>query len=226
MPMTALSEKGAPDAAYEKLEIFHTRTIIDPSARRFQPCRAVVLLHGVKGGVEKVTTGGENVIISGFHLFYFTGKNMRRLTISVEDDLAEEFDRLVEHRGYLNRSEAFRDLVRKELGQATIAEGHADWCVATLTYVYDHHERQLADRLTKLQHDHHDVIVATQHIHLDHDNCIEMLFLRGRTDSVRACANLIVSQTGVRHGNAHIIPADIQSDRHDMAGHRHVHPHR
>ena len=150
---------------------------------------------------------------------------MRRITISVEDDLATEFDRLVQQRGYLNRSEAFRDLVRKELGEAVMAHGKATWCVATLSYIYDHHERQLANRLTKMQHDYHDVIVAAQHIHLDHDNCIEMLFLRGSIDSVRTCADAIVSQTGVRHGNVHIVPVDIKSDAYVRVGHKHVHPH-
>jgi CopG family transcriptional regulator, nickel-responsive regulator len=150
---------------------------------------------------------------------------MRRLTISVDEELAHAFDHLVEQKGYQNRSEAFRDLVRKELGEAVMAHGKATWCVATLTYIYDHHERQLSNRLTKIQHEHHDLIVATQHIHLDHDNCIEMLFLRGKIDMVRSCANAIVSQTGVRHGNVHIVPADIKSNKFTRAGHKHVHPH-
>ncbi|MBS1170416.1 MAG: nikR [Burkholderiaceae bacterium] len=150
---------------------------------------------------------------------------MRRITISVEDDLATAFDQLVQQRGYLNRSEAFRDLVRKELGESAMNRGKATWCVATVTYIYNHHERQLANRLTKIQHEHHDLIVSTQHIHLDHDNCIEMLFLRGRSDSVRACADAIVSQTGVRHGNVHIVPADIKSDKSPRSGHKHIHPH-
>ena len=150
---------------------------------------------------------------------------MRRITISVEDDLAAAFDQLVHQKGYLNRSEAFRDLARKELGEAVMAKGKAAWCVATLTYIYDHHERQLANRLTKIQHDHHDIIVAAQHIHLDHDNCIEMIFLRGKIDEVRKCADGIVSQTGVRHGNVHIVPVDIKSDKYVRVGHKHVHPH-
>ncbi|MBS1187154.1 MAG: nikR [Burkholderiaceae bacterium] len=150
---------------------------------------------------------------------------MRRITISVEDDLAAAFDQLVQQKGYLNRSEAFRDLVRKELGQAVMSHGKATWCVATVTYIYNHHERQLANRLTKIQHDHHDVIISSQHIHLDHDNCMEMLFLRGRIDIVRVCADAIVAQTGVRHGNVHIVPADIKSNKATHAGHKHVHPH-
>ncbi len=149
---------------------------------------------------------------------------MRRISISVEKELAAAFDELVSKKGYLNRSEAFRDLVRKELGEDILSSERAEWCVATLTYIFDHHQRQLANRLTKLQHDHHDLIVATQHIHLDHDNCIEMLFLRGAINEVRSCAQGILSQTGVRHGNIHIVPVDVEPEKHGTA-HSHVHPH-
>ncbi|GGC67817.1 nickel-responsive transcriptional regulator NikR [Undibacterium terreum] len=151
---------------------------------------------------------------------------MRRLTISVDDDLADAFDQLVEGKGYLNRSEAFRDLVRKELGASEVATGKAKWCVATVSYVYDHHERQLSNRLTQMQHDHHDIAVASQHVHLDHDNCLETVVLKGRIDDVRACADSIISQTGVRHGNVHIVSVDMKKDKYIHAGHTHVHPHR
>jgi CopG family nickel-responsive transcriptional regulator len=150
---------------------------------------------------------------------------MRRLTISVDDDLADAFDKLVENKGYLNRSEAFRDLVRKELGQAEMSAGETKWCVATLSYIYDHHERQLANRITQLQHDHHDVAVAAQHVHLDHDNCLETVILRGKIAEVRACADAIISQTGVRHGNVHIVPVNIHTSHIKHAQHMHVRPH-
>ncbi|MBB3212273.1 CopG family nickel-responsive transcriptional regulator [Herbaspirillum sp. Sphag1AN] len=153
---------------------------------------------------------------------------MRRLTISVDDSLAEAFDQLVERKGYLNRSEAFRDLVRKELGEAEIVAGKAKWCVATVSYVYDHHERMLSNRLTQLQHDHHDVAVASQHVHLDHDNCLETVILKGKIEEVQACANAIISQTGVRHGNVHLVPVEIKTEAYVRVGHRHshTHPHR
>ena len=151
---------------------------------------------------------------------------MRRLTISVDDDLADAFDLLVSRKGYVNRSEAFRDLVRKELGDAELSSGKAEWCVATLSYIYDHHERQLANRLTQLQHDHHDVAVAAQHIHLDHDNCLETVILKGRITEVRACADAIISQTGVRHGNIHVVPVSMDSeDGHSHAHNHHTHMH-
>ncbi|MFZ6731655.1 nickel-responsive transcriptional regulator NikR [Undibacterium sp. Ji42W] len=151
---------------------------------------------------------------------------MRRLTISVDEDLADAFDALVERKGYLNRSEAFRDLVRKELGQTDVAEGKTKWCVATVSFVYDHHERQLSNRLTQMQHEHHDLSVASQHVHLDHDNCLETLILKGRLQEVHACANAIISQTGVRHGNVHIVPVEMKKEKYTQVGHTHIHPHR
>lgn len=151
---------------------------------------------------------------------------MRRLTISVDDELAESFDQLVERKGYLNRSEAFRDLVRKALGDAELATGSAKWCVATVSYVYDHHERQLSNRLTQIQHEHHNVALATLHVHLDHENCLETVVLKGRIADVRATADGIIAQTGVRHGSAHLVPVEIKNDNYVQVGHSHIHPHR
>lgn len=149
---------------------------------------------------------------------------MQRWTISVDDDLAEDFDKFVAGKGYSNRSEAFRDLARKELGQTEVNDGKAKWCVATVTYIYDHHERMLVTRLTQLQHDHHDVAAASQHVHLDHDNCIETVILKGRIEEVRACADAIISQTGVRHGNVHIVPVEMKKEKYVRTGHAHFHP--
>src|SRR6185437_3680357 len=112
------------------------------------------------------------------------GDSMRRLTISVDDDLADTFDRLVRDKGYENRSEAVRDLVRQALGQASFQDRSAKHCVGALSYVYNHNERQLASRLIGMQHDHHDLTVSTLHAHLDHENCIETVILRGPTEAV------------------------------------------
>jgi len=133
---------------------------------------------------------------------------MRRITISVEDDLADAFEELVAVKAYVNRSEAFRDLVRKALDEAVMENNNhaqAD-CVASLSYVYNHHERQLASRVNQLQHDHHHVIITAQHVHLDHDNCMETVILKGKIAEVEACVNAISSQTGVTHAKVHIIP--------------------
>jgi CopG family transcriptional regulator, nickel-responsive regulator len=111
---------------------------------------------------------------------------MRRLTISVDETLADTFDRLVAEKGYENRSEAFRDLLRDELDKKRLQIGDAKYCVGVLSYVYKHHERDLPRRLTIMQHGHHDVTVAT--LHADHDNCIESVILRGPTTAVVAFA--------------------------------------
>src|SRR6201986_626480 len=109
---------------------------------------------------------------------------MRRLTISVDDELADTFDRLVQEKGYASRSEAFRDLLRGAITDQRIETESAKNCLGLLSYVYDHHELQLAKLLMSMQHDHHDVTVSTMHSHLDHDNCIEALILQGPMDEV------------------------------------------
>ena len=144
---------------------------------------------------------------------------MRRLTISVDDDLADTFDRLVAERGYENRSEAFRDLLRSELDKKRLQAGDAKYCIGVLSYVYDHHERDLSRRLTSMQHGHHDVTVATLHAHLDHDNCIESVILRGPTTAVVAFAQAVIAEKGVRHGEFRPIPVDAGESRQ----HTHVH---
>lgn len=145
---------------------------------------------------------------------------MKRLTMSLDDDLADAFEALVRSRGYENRSEAFRDLLRQDLGSARLSEQPGAPCVATLSYVYNHHQRQLAMRLTDLQHDHHELTVSTTHAHLDHDHCIETVILRGRTDAVRAFAQSVIAQPGVSHGNLHLVPMAA----HHEHGHDHLEP--
>jgi CopG family nickel-responsive transcriptional regulator len=143
---------------------------------------------------------------------------MKRLTMSLDDELAEAFESLVRSRGYENRSEAFRDLLRQDLSQVRLREQPGQPCVATLSYVYNHHQRQLAKRLTDLQHEHHELTVATTHAHLDHDHCIETVILRGPTPEVRRFAERLIAERGVRHGNLNLVPVDLKSTRHN-----HVH---
>ena len=149
---------------------------------------------------------------------------MRHLTISVDDDLADTFDRLVKEKGYGNRSEAFRDLPRTAIGDTRIQEGAAKHCVGVLSYVYNHHERQLAKRLMTMQHEHHDVTVSTMHAHLDHDNCIETVILRGQTEAVVHFAQAVIAQSGVRHGKFHPIPIEIESPSAKQHAHVHARP--
>lgn len=139
---------------------------------------------------------------------------MERVTISLEDALLGEFDAYIKRKGYENRSEAIRDLLRQRLEQDRLAEGRAVHAVASLSYVYNHHQRELARRLTEAQHSHHDLMMSTFHVHLDHENCLEIVVLRGPTAEVRAFAETTMAETGVRHGNLHLVPAEMVQSRH------------
>lgn len=148
---------------------------------------------------------------------------MKRITISVDDELAKQFEHWVEHEGYGNRSEAFRDLVRHRLGETSLVEGSATDCVAAVSYIYNHHERHLAGRLMDAQHHHHDLTLSAMHAHLDHDNCIETLILRGATRRVTEFARSLIAEKGVRHGQINIVPVRIGKAG-GKASHGHVHP--
>jgi CopG family nickel-responsive transcriptional regulator len=148
---------------------------------------------------------------------------MRRITISVDDSLAEQFEELIARHGYENRSEAFRDLVRGRIEQERKATYQARYCIASLSYVYNHHERELASRLAAVQHAHHNICVSTMHVHLDHDNCLETLVLRGLHKQVSTFADNVIALSGVRHGSINIVPVDVASP--SLAQHRHPHFH-
>lgn len=146
---------------------------------------------------------------------------MRRITISVNDELAQQFDDLIERRGYVNRSEAFRDLLRGRLEEERKLDGNVTHCVGTISYIYNHHERELASRLAAFQHAHHDICISSMHVHLDHENCMETVTVRGVFREVRAFADALVAQSGVRHGNIHIVPVEMDSSY--TKRHHHVH---
>lgn len=122
-----------------------------------------------------------------------------RIGVAIDAELLGEFDHLIEGKGYTNRSEAFRDLIRDALMRAATEEPQRE-VVGTLTLVYDHHVRQLSDRLTEMQHDHYKEIISTLHVHMDHHNCLEVLVLRGKSASVRKIADKLISVKGVKHG--------------------------
>lgn len=124
--------------------------------------------------------------------------NVVRFSASLDADLLERFDQATERRGYSNRSEALRDLIRDALVREEW-QGDAE-IVGTVTLVYDHHTRELADRLTRTQHDHHDIILSAMHVHLDHDNCLEVIAVQGRASVVQAVADALVGTRGVKHG--------------------------
>ncbi len=139
---------------------------------------------------------------------------MERITISMDDDLAQRFDALIARRGYSNRSEAMRDLVREALEQERLAHEEGSDSFGALSYVYNHHERELASRITRAQHEHHHLAVATMHVHIDHDNCLETVILHGATDDVRAFSDTLCASTGVRYGRLHLIPGGVGGGRH------------
>ena len=143
---------------------------------------------------------------------------MQRLTITIDDDLVAEVDGFIEKRGYANRSEAFRDLLRSGLEHTGDASPNRH-CIATLSYVYDHAARELPRRLTSDYHEHHDLAQATLHVHIDHDSCLEVTVLKGRSAEVKAFADHVIAERGVRHGHVVMMPIEP----HD--GHGHAHPH-
>jgi len=125
--------------------------------------------------------------------------DLSRVGVAIDSDLLSKFDELIEKRGYTNRSEAFRDLIREELIEKTSESPEAS-VVGTVTLVYDHHVRMLNERLTDMQHDHHRSILSTLHVHLDHDNCLEVIVVRGKSGVVRKIADALISTKGVKHG--------------------------
>jgi CopG family nickel-responsive transcriptional regulator len=111
----------------------------------------------------------------------------------------DQFDQLIAKRGYTNRSEAFRDLIRDELVQKSWESPESN-VVGTVTLVYDHHVRMLNEKLTDMQHEFHRSILSTLHVHLDHDNCLEVLVVRGKVAAVQKIADSLISTKGVKHG--------------------------
>jgi CopG family nickel-responsive transcriptional regulator len=128
---------------------------------------------------------------------------LSRIGVAIDSDLLEKFDRLIAQRGYTNRSEAFRDLIRDELVQK-IAESPESNVVGTVTLVYDHHVRMLNDKLIDMQHEAYRAILSTLHVHLDHDNCLEVLVVRGKAGAVQKIADALIATKGVKHGRLSI----------------------
>ena len=125
--------------------------------------------------------------------------DLTRFGISIDARLLEQFDQLIDGKGYDNRSEAIRDLIRNALVEQEWSDkGHET--VATVTLVYDHHTRDLADKLTEHQHSHHQEIISTLHVHLDAHHCLEVVVIKGRADRVRRIADELIGTKGVKHG--------------------------
>ncbi|RQD76738.1 MAG: nickel-responsive transcriptional regulator NikR [Candidatus Syntrophonatronum acetioxidans] len=126
-----------------------------------------------------------------------------RFGISMNEQLLEKFDRLIVQKGYNNRSEAIRDLIRSQLVELEWADENQE-VAGTITLVYDHHVKGLSDLLTDLQHDYHDLILSTMHVHLDHFNCLEVLVIQGKAGDAKKVAERLISIKGVKHGKLSI----------------------
>jgi CopG family nickel-responsive transcriptional regulator len=153
---------------------------------------------------------------------------MQRTTITLDDDLMARLDEFMQERRYANRSEAIRDLVRSGLEQASLSESRDAHCLGAVVYVYDHEARDLSSRLTHAAHDHHDLAIATMHVHLDHDSCMEVTVLRGQVGDVRHFADHVIAERGVRHGKLVLVPVSEKEESHThhdarVGPHRHLH---
>ncbi len=124
---------------------------------------------------------------------------LKRFTISMEEELLEAFDRVIDKRGYGSRSEAIRDLIRDGMVKDEW-EGDDD-VMGVISLVYDHHQHKLQEKVTELQHDFHDQIVSTTHVHMDHHNCLEVIIVRGTAVSVQQLADSLIALRGVRNGH-------------------------
>jgi CopG family nickel-responsive transcriptional regulator len=153
---------------------------------------------------------------------------MQRVTITIDNELASELDRLTASRGYQNRSEAIRDLTRAGIKALDADRQTGGDCVAALVYVYAHHARELSKRLTQRFHEHHDLTLSAMHVHLDHESCMEVAVLRGPTDEVEHLASHVIAERGVRHGRLVSVPVKLEDKKHRHGiepSHRHLHVH-
>ena len=125
-------------------------------------------------------------------------KKVERASISLPKHLLEKFDRLIVKKGYANRSEALRDLIRNLLIEEEWNENAE--IVATVTLIYNHHTSDLLDKLTDVEHENIGNIISTMHIHIDTDNCLEVLCLKGNYSVVKGIGDKLISQKGVKYG--------------------------
>jgi len=147
---------------------------------------------------------------------------LSRIGVALDSDLLKQFDQWMGKRGYTNRSEAFRDLIRDRLvGERTSSPTAT--VVGTVTLIYDHDAHGVGEKLTQLQHDHHDLVVSTCHAHLDHDSCLEVLIVHGRSAAVEQFANQLIALRGVQHG--HLVKTVPVQALASESGHKHTHKH-
>ncbi len=138
-------------------------------------------------------------------------KNIVRFGVSIEEKLLGKFDSLITEKGYVNRSEAIRDLIRDMLVAQQIEDPEAE-SFGTLTMVYNHHHGDISDRLNHVQHDYFANIISTTHIHLDAHNCLEVLILKGKAGQLKTIADMILSIKNVKHGRFVIASTETNLD--------------
>ena len=137
--------------------------------------------------------------------------NLYRFGVSLEQDLIDAFDQYIQERNYGNRSEAIRDMIRKELIQKKRDEGGI--VAGAIVMTYDHNKNNLLQKMLLIQHDYHDAIISTQHVHLDHDYCLEIVAVRGLARDVDLLASRLKSLVGVKHLDVSISAPGSDADQ-------------
>jgi CopG family nickel-responsive transcriptional regulator len=122
-----------------------------------------------------------------------------RFTVSIPPQLMAQLDQMLAEKGYANRSQAVADMIRNDLVDHRQKSGNEE-IAGTITLVYDHHKQNVQAVLTDIQHDHHEVIISTMHVHLDHHNCLEVLVVKGKAGVIKAIADELIAAKGVKHG--------------------------
>lgn len=133
--------------------------------------------------------------------------NLKRFGVSMEEGLLKKFDKLVSLKGYSNRSEAFRDLVRESIMQH-IYEDSEQIIAGSILLFYNHDQRKLVEEMTRIQHEHHDLILATTHFHISEANCLEIIVVKGKVKAVQKLSHALTTLKGVSHGNFSLAPAE------------------
>lgn len=151
---------------------------------------------------------------------------MQRVTLSLDDEIVAMLDDYMRRRGATNRSEAVRDIVRQVATRQRVAHGPEEHGIGTFSYIYDLEKRETFQRLARTQHQRHDMVVTKMNIPLDHDASLEVAILRGKISEMQLMADIISNQRGIRHGNLHVLPVDVEVHQHDEGmPHTHYHTH-
>jgi CopG family nickel-responsive transcriptional regulator len=150
-------------------------------------------------------------------------EELKRFGVSMESGLLEKFDRYIRDHAYTNRSEAIRDMVRRAMVEEEWA--HDAETVGAITIVYNHHVPELNSKLTQLQHDFPGQVIASMHVHLDHDNCMEVIVSKGKAHQIKELADRLIAIRGVLHGTLTGSTAGSTFNKEGEAGHHHHHHH-